>query len=288
MVQKIIQINFTLMKIQMNRLLFALALTFLITSCDLEDNLNPSEGNAKLNVYMIDAPASYDAVWIEVLGVEILPKGKNEENGSAWINLPYEAEDQKINLLSLVGGNSAFLGEKEVPSGEISQIRLLLGNDNYIIEDGQRIDLTTPSAQQSGLKLKIDKPLNPGIAYDLVIDFDAARSIVKAGNSGKYILKPVLRVVAEESATVEGSILPLEALPVQVSAIIHEDTVSTFTDENGLFVIRGLETGTYRLWILPNEMYEEKFIEDVELELGKVTKVDPIELVEAVEEIPED
>jgi hypothetical protein len=275
------------MKTQMNRLLFALALTFLITSCDLENNLNPSEGNAKLNVYMIDAPASYDAVWIEVLGVEILPKGKNEENGSAWINLPYEAEDQKINLLSLVGGNSAFLGEKEVPSGEISQIRLLLGNDNYIIEDGQRIDLTTPSAQQSGLKLKIDKPLNPGIAYDLVIDFDAARSIVKAGNSGKYILKPVLRVVAEESATVEGSILPSEALPIQVSAIIHEDTVSTFTDENGLFVIRGLETGTYRLWILPNEMYEEKFIEDVELELGKVTKLDPIELDEAVENDPE-
>jgi hypothetical protein len=121
-----------------------------------------------------------------------------------------------------------------------------------------------------------------------VIDFDAARSIVKAGNSGNYILKPVLRVVAEESASLEGSILPLEALPVQVSAIIDEDTVSTFTDENGLFVIRGLEMGTYRLWILPNELYEEKFIEDVILELGKVTKVDPIELVEAVEEIPED
>ncbi len=276
------------MKTLMNKLHFTLALILLITSCNLEqNNLDPSKGNAKLNVYMIDAPASYDAVWIEVLGVEILPKGRNEENGSAWINLPYEADDQKINLLSLVGGNSAFLGEMEIPSGEISQIRLLLGNDNYIIEDGQRIDLTTPSAQQSGLKLKIDKPLNPGIAYDLVIDFDAARSIVKAGNSGKYILKPVLRVVAEESATIEGSVLPLEALPVQVSAIIREDTVSTFTDENGLFVIRGLEMGTYRLWILPNELYDEKFVEDVALELGKVTKVDPIELDEVVENVPE-
>lgn len=276
------------MKTRMNRLLFALALTFLITSCDLENNLNPSEGNAKLNIYMIDAPASYDAVWIEVLGVEILPKGRNEEAGNAWINLPYEADDKKINLLSLVGGNSAYLGEMEVPSGEISQIRLLLGNDNYIIENDQRIDLTTPSAQQSGLKLKIDKPLNPGIAYDLVIDFDAARSIVKAGNSGKYILKPILRVVAEESATVEGLVLPLEAQPIQVSAIIQEDTVSTFTDENGLFVIRGLETGNYRLWILPNEMYEEKFIEDIALELGKVTTVDPIELNEAIENVPEE
>lgn len=269
--------------------LLALILLFFMTSCDMENNnINTAEGNAKLNVYLIDAPANYDEVWVELLGVEVLPKGKNEGNGSTWINLPYEADDQKINLLSLVGGNAAHLGEMEIPSGEISQIRLLLGDDNYLIQDGQRIELTTPSAQQSGLKLKIDKPLNAGISYDLLIDFDAARSIVKAGNSGNYILKPVLRVVAEESATAEGTILPLEARPVQVSAIINEDTVTTFTDESGLYVIRGLENGNYRLWILPNENYEELFVEDVTLELGKVTKVDPIILNEAPESVPKE
>lgn len=272
------------MKNQINSLIIGLVALFFATSCDMQNNqVTAPDGHAKVNVYLIDAPASYDEVWVEVLGVEILPKGKNEENGNAWINLAHESEDQKINLLALTGGNSAHLGEVEVPAGEISQIRLLLGDDNYIVQNGQRINLTTPSAQQSGLKLKIDKPLSAGISYDLIIDFDASKSIVRAGNSGQYILKPVLRVVAEESATIEGTILPLEARPVEVSAIIEEDTVGTFTDESGKFVLRGLKTGSYKLVIVPNESYEGITLEDIETETGKVTLIDPIQLEEAGE-----
>ncbi|WP_373495834.1 DUF4382 domain-containing protein [Aquiflexum sp.] len=272
------------MKNQINSLFMGLALLFFATSCDMQNNqFTSSDGNAKVNVYLIDAPANYDEVWVEVLGVEILPKGGNEENGNSWINLAHESEDKKINLLSLVGGNSAHLGEIEVPSGKISQIRLLLGEDNYIIQDGQRIDLKTPSAQQSGLKLKIDKPLNPGISYDLIIDFDASKSIVKAGNSGQYILKPVLRVVAEESSTIEGTILPLEAGPVEITAVLDEETVGTFTDQSGKFVLRGLKTGSYILEIVPNENYVGVTLEAVETETGKVTLIDPIQL-DVVEE----
>ncbi|WP_373520722.1 DUF4382 domain-containing protein [Aquiflexum sp.] len=272
------------MKNQINSLFMGLAVLFLTVSCDMQNKqITSPDGNAKVNVYLIDAPANYDEVWVEVLAVEILPKGGSEENGSSWINLAHESEDQKINLLSLVGGNSAHLGEIEVPAGEISQIRLLLGDDNYIIKDGQRIDLSTPSAQQSGLKLKIDKPLNPGISYDLIIDFDASQSIVRAGNSGQYILKPVLRVVAEESSTIEGTILPLEAGPVEVTAVLGDETLGTYTDESGKFVLRGLKTGSYILEIVPNESYLGVTLEAVETETGKVTLIDPIQL-EVVEE----
>lgn len=248
-----------------------------------------SDGHARVNVFLIDAPASYDEVWIEVLAVQILTKGNDESNESAWINLPYEKNEQKINLLSLTGGNSEHLGEVEVPAGSISQIRLLLGEDNYIIQNGQRKDLKTPSAQQSGLKLKVDKPLTAGVSYDLVIDFDASKSIVKAGNSGLYILKPVLRVVAEELATVEGTVLPLEAGPVRVSAIMEKDTVGTFTDENGLFVLRGLKGGTYTFWFVPNaEGFEDFLLEEIPLTTGQTTKLEPITLEEVPEENPEE
>ena len=59
------------------------------------------------------------------------------------------------------------------------------------------IPLTTPSAQQSGLKLNA-KPFDvaEGQTVELVLDFDAARSVVRAGNSGKYLLKPVITVIA--------------------------------------------------------------------------------------------
>jgi hypothetical protein len=267
--------------------LFALVFA---TSCDMESNSDSpiKAGHAKVNFYLIDAPANYDEVWIEVLSVEVLMKGNNEENGSAWINLPYEGDDQKINLLSLTGGNSEHLGELEIPAGEISQIRLILGEDNYLMQGGNRLDLKTPSAQQSGLKLKVDKPLNEGISYDLVIDFDASRSIVKAGNSGQYILKPVLRVIAEESATIEGTVQPLEAGPVVVSALIEEDSVGTFADESGKFVIRGLKAGDYTLIFTPNEGYQEKTLDEVTTQLGQVKNVGLVELDEAVEEEPED
>jgi hypothetical protein len=268
---------------------FGLITVILATSCDLENNSDTTmkAGHAKVNFYLIDAPADYDEVWIDVLSVEVLMKGDQEDNGSAWINLPYESNEQKINLLSLTGGNSEYLGELEIPAGEISQIRLILGEDNYLVQGGNRLDLKTPSAQQSGLKLKVDKPLNEGIAYDLVIDFDASRSIVKAGNSGQYILKPVLRVIAEESATIEGTVLPLEAGPVTVSAVIDQDSVGTFADDSGKFVIRGLKAGNYKLIFTPNEGFQEQIREDITTELGEVNNIGLVELDEAIEEEPE-
>jgi hypothetical protein len=277
------------MKNLIKTLSFLVLPLFLLAACDIEGSEDRiKDGHARVNVFLIDAPASYDEVWIEVLGVEILTKGKEESNESAWINLPYEANDQKINLLSLTGGNSEHLGEVEIPAGEISQIRLLLGDDNYIVQNEQTIELKTPSAQQSGLKLKVDKPLAAGISYDLVIDFDASRSIVRAGNSGNYILKPVLRVVAEESATLEGTVLPLEAGPVQVSAIINQDTLGTFTDESGLFILKGLKGGEYEVLFTPNEAYETKLIEGVQLEVGQITKMEPVTLEERSEEKEEE
>ncbi len=241
--------------------------------CNDQDDMR--EGHAKLNVSLIDAPADYDEVWVEVLSVEILPDKENENNESAWISISNEADDKKLNLLTLTGGNSAFIGSKEVSAGKISQIRLVLGNDNYIIQEGERIDLTTPSAQQSGLKLQVNKELLPGIQYDLVIDFDAAQSIVRAGASGMFILKPVLRVVAEESASIKGKIIPEEAGTV-VWAIKDLDTLATHSNDNGEFLVKGLQTGSYRVEIHPKSPYLGDTLFNVATQKGEVTILDPI------------
>lgn len=270
-----------------NWILGLLMLPFL--ACDsLDRDESISEGMARVNVFLVDAPAAFDEVWVEVVAVEILPKGGREENESAWLNLPYERNNGKINLLTLTGGNSENLGAIEVPAGEISQIRLILGNDNYIISNGQRLNLTTPSAQQSGLKLKVDKPIQAGISYDLVIDFDVARSIVRAGNSGQFILRPVLRVVAEALATLEGTVLPLEAGPVSVQAILGQDTVGTFTNENGIFVMRGLREGTYNVLLTPNEDFEPLLLEGLVLTAGETKRLEPEQLIPATEEVEGD
>jgi hypothetical protein len=63
------------------------------------------------------------------------------------------------------------------------------------------VPLTTPSAQQSGLKMNADITVPAGQQVDFAIDFDACKSFVKAGKSGKILLKPVLSVLPIVSQT---------------------------------------------------------------------------------------
>ena len=56
------------------------------------------------------------------------------------------------------------------------------------------VPLATPSAEQSGLKINTNIDVIGSQTADFVIDFDACKSIVSAGKSGKYLLKPVLTV----------------------------------------------------------------------------------------------
>src|SRR5690554_7316058 len=82
------------------------------------------------------------------------------------------------DLLELTAGVNVLLFNDEVPSGDISQIRLILGEENTIVVNGQTLPLSTPSAQQSGLKIKVNQSLEPGIFYDFLLDFDVDKSIV--------------------------------------------------------------------------------------------------------------
>ena len=96
--------------------------------------------------------------------------------------------------MKLTGGLEAILADVELPAGNISQIRLILGENNSLTINGQTQNLTIPSGSQSGLKLNVNIELVEGITYKILLDFEAAKSVVEAGNSGIYNLKPVIRV----------------------------------------------------------------------------------------------
>src|SRR4029078_5808698 len=90
--------------------------------------------------------------------------------------------------------------------------------------------------------------------YKLLLDFDVARSIVKTGNS-RYILKPVIRTVLQAvGGSIRGWVLPDS---VQTAVLViggsGPDTVSTFTDSNGGYFVRGLNAGSYTLRFLPSD-----------------------------------
>ena len=160
----------------------------------------------------------------------------------------------------------------------MSQIRLILGDNNSIKIDGNEIDLTAPSAQHSGLKLNVHAELTEGITYKILLDFDAARSIVKTGN-GKYNLKPVIRSITEaQSGAIKGVVDSVESIPA-VFAIVADDTVATtYADENGKFLLKGVPAGTYTVSFDPKEGYQGFQKTDVSVTIGSVTDLGTVTL----------
>jgi hypothetical protein len=106
---------------------------------------------------------------------------------------------KRVDLLSLTNGKLEDIGQTVLPTGKYTQLRLVLADNNgapfanSAKPTGQaEVALQTPSGQQSGIKTTIDITVSADKTADFVLDFDACKSIVAAGGSGKYLLKPVL------------------------------------------------------------------------------------------------
>ena len=96
------------------------------------------------------------------------------------------------NLLDYTGLDDTLVASKSLPVGYLSQIRLVLGNNNSIKLNDEYFELKAPSANESGLKLNVQQDIYYDSIYTFVLDFDVNKSIVEAGE--KYLLKPVITV----------------------------------------------------------------------------------------------
>ncbi len=249
---------------------FMLLLTglLILEGCKKKEDINPtsSSGNTTaFNMRMTDKPGNYDAVYVEVIGAEV------HSDVDGWVAL--NVTPRIYNLLDLTNGKDTLIANGQVAVGHVSQIRLILGDDNTVVVDSQTYQLSTPSAKQSGLKLQVHAELLQGITYNMLLDFDAEQSIVKAGDD-KYILKPVIRVVNKaQDGAINGIVLPLLAQPT-VIAVNGTDSFSTFADVlTGGFYIGGLQAGSYKVVIVPKPPYSDTAVLGVNVTLGAVTNI---------------
>jgi len=255
-----------------------LLLFFTMSACD-----QGLENTGTFRVVMHDNPGEFKEVWIEVLRVEV-NNLDDEENGWQVISEPGEHYD----LLTLVNGNQAVLADTELEAGTYRQIRLILGDDNYVVlngengENGATYGLKTPSAQQTGVKLNIDAEILPGITYTLGLDFDVNKSIVRRGNApvpDPYLLKPVIRAYAQAATGIISGVVDPYVEGTMVSTEAGEETVSTYVEEEtGAFKLIGLPTGTYDIVVDAGEDYDPVTVEGVEVVAGETTDVGVIEL----------
>lgn len=157
------------------------------TSCNDDDSGTGADtpGKASVQFSLTDDPAEYDAVLIEVTGLEYrVAHDTGATEASEWVTV---AIDPRVyNLLELNNGTEATLVDEEMDAGKLEEVRLILDEDNALVTGGDTTELTVPSGGTSGLKLKIETDLSAGERYKVVLDFDAAKSVVKAGNSGNY------------------------------------------------------------------------------------------------------
>lgn len=240
------------------------AATGWLISCDNDD-----DEKARLEVLLTDSPGNFEEVNIDIQDVQV---NRTTSTASGWESI--DLDDKGVyNLLDLTNGLDTLLGSILLPAGTVRQIRLVLGTLNTVKVDGQTYDLSTPSAQQSGLKININQTLAEGITYRLVLDFDVARSIVERGNNS-YLLKPLIRSFVEAtSGAVKGNVIPVDANPA-IYALDGTDTLgTTLPDAEGFFMLRGLPAGVYTVSFAPVSGYVPKAIEDVGVTAGSATNL---------------
>lgn len=239
----------------------------LVSACN-KDNENTKE-KAHLSIRMTDAPANYNAVLIDLQSVEV-----TGDNGGTFL---LNANAGIYNLLDYANGFDTLIAIGDLNAGKVSQIRLILGPNNSVIIDNVAYPLSTPSAQQSGLKLQVHRTFEPGVSYMLLLDFDANQSITLTGN-GEYQLKPVIRVIdAAVSGSIKGSISPL-GIMAMITATSGDITYSSVNNSNGQFLLPGLPAGIYNVIVNPEIPYAEVTLFDVAVVTGVSTDLGLIAL----------
>lgn len=247
----------TILNKMMVVLFFGLQFIF-ISSCTSDNE------KSHLSVRMTDAPGNYDAVNVDVKSVEI-----TGNNGKTVI---LNTNSRVYNLLNFSNGLDTLLATGDLEPGTISQIRLILGANNSVMVDSVIYPLSTPSAMQSGLKLKVNQTFEPGVSYVILLDFDASQSIVTQGN-GTYQLKPVIRTIDTAiSGSIKGSI-SLIGVIATVSATSNGVTYTSVTNASGQFVIAGLPEGDYEVTVIPDLSLSPVTKTNIEVTIGVSTNV---------------
>ncbi len=214
----------------------------------------PVDTRGTLAVSLTDAPAcGFDAVNVTVTKVRVHRSDSALDTGPGWTDITLNPA-RKINLLDLGNGVLEALGQTTLEAGRYTQMRLVLdanasGAANTVVPaDGRtELPLETPSALQGGIELAGAFEVKAGHKTEVVLDFDACKSVLTRGKDS-HVLKPVVKMAPVAANGISGFVsTALLGRGVQVSAQQDGSIVSATTPNpaTGEFFLSRLAPGNY-------------------------------------------
>ena len=232
-------------------------------------------GTSTLNTALVDGPFRTSGGTVTSV-VFYLSKVEAVGDGGMQTIATYSPA-MKVDLMQYLTASTALsFPSATIPAGTYQQLRFVLDtsgtNAPYVVVNGTQYNLSIPSATgagfgggtstdsgdgpgTSGIKVNLNNfTAQAGQTYGFVVDFNAAESIVSAGNSGQWLMKPVLVAAAQAtSGSIAGTVKNNAGAIVGNAEVIAEDANgnavnSGVTDPTtGNFTINALPAGTYTL-----------------------------------------
>lgn len=256
--------------------IIVLSVLTLLSFSGCSDSESEESRSGILQLNLADAPILDDS---HIEGVYITINGIEYHTDGGWEAMEEFNTSRLFNLFDLRDGNFTTLGSFVLPSGHYTQIRFMLDApaDNgqqaanpgcYIkFDDNTTESLFVPSGAQTGYKAtgSFDVPIDANVT--ITADFDVRKSVTVTG-SGKYKLKPTIRlVVHDEAGKINGTLTNMPegmtyvvyayaegtwdanetADPVSDGVRFPNAVNSSTVKGDGTYVIAFLAEGTYDL-----------------------------------------
>jgi uncharacterized protein DUF4382/carboxypeptidase family protein len=227
-------------------------------------------GSGLLTVRLTDAPFPFsDVASVNIFVVRVDARTSEPTDAEAADESDHEGwttvatPNALVDLLALGGGRTTNLGATTLATGTYDGFRLIIdpSKSSITLKDGSTPPIFFPSAAHSGIKVKLDEPIDlTENGSVMTLDFDVGSSFVMRGNNpaNGFNFKPVVRAVAQDiTGSVSGSVHANSAAgPAVPGATIEVLTAgSLLTDADPTHVIRTTSTdanGDYRIaFLLP-------------------------------------
>jgi len=185
-------------------LLSAIVTIFVLTACG--GGGGAGGGTGTLSLSLTDASSSdYKAVVVTIDEIQVHIKGDGNSQNH-WKSVDMPVSPLTVDLLNLVNGVREDLGLVDLQARRYTQMRLIIGNisnpdtlpfANYVVTNTDPVEiheLKIPSGDRTGFKIVNGFTIAADQKTELILDFDACRSVVQAGSSGQWLLKPTVKV----------------------------------------------------------------------------------------------